>query len=741
MNRIFAAALLLLGAAIALAGSIEPGARGLLGGLVPASEGLAALGEALGRGGHALVAPLRWPALLVLVLLRPWRRRERALPAALVLALIAQSFLLGAEPWAVPAGLTAYAAASLLWWRGPAPSRDAKPAQRIGGLEVAALGTATLLYLALALVGLDLHPDVHLDEIAYLRAAEMLSGAIPRAALLPPPFEHLYRIERFAAQPLALWSQRLAIECFGERLLATRLSAVASVGAAGWIAWRALRPRIGAFGAFGIFAGGLVLPLGFYAARRGLYLSFSLVHAALVLAWTLELIDRAGAWRALRLGALLGASLYLYQLSWFTPLLAGALLCADARCRSAHFALRSGLPLLLAALGVAAGVVRLPESGLAQLHEQTFAWQTQDGDSGASGGVALRFADAVDAQQAEALRERLFASGLRSWRYAGPGGQRVLSIAGSSEAAETALAGLDPATVRPLLPAHASGPLAKAGALIAQLFRGPGWGDAYRMLVDGPALNPLLAPLLLLGLVEGLRRRRDPALRSLALWCALGGILPSLVSDVHPRRSLLAFPFVCALAACAVQRALGPSSAAGRGPFALRCAALGLAWCAALATGWNQVLYRYDVPLEWIGDFASEDGRAAARRQPVLERVDRLNLARILRHEPAESAWLLPPGLPRVAFYLGEVEGIEVAGERARVLEIDLARSAAGLRQVACRRNGPSTWLLPDRAEYRERFAGFERDFVLRREKLGGFLRIDLEPRREPACADAAATP
>jgi hypothetical protein len=78
-------------------------------------------------------------------------------------------------------------------------------------------------------------------------------------------------------------------------------------------------------------------------------------------------------------------------------------------------------------------------------------------------------------------------------------------------------------------------------AAFQRLFVGPGLEEWFRF-VDAPLVNPVLAPLLVLGVLHGFRRWESPWLRLLTVWVIGGALLPPIVGGVLPRRSLLMLP-------------------------------------------------------------------------------------------------------------------------------------------------------------------------------------------------------
>ena len=59
----------------------------------------------------------------------------------------------------------------------------------------------------------------------------------------------------------------------------------------------------------------------------------------------------------------------------------------------------------------------------------------------------------------------------------------------------------------------------------------------------------MLAPLVLLGFAEGVRRRREPGVRLLLVWTLVGALAPVLLIGPDTRRGLLGLPWLYGLAA------------------------------------------------------------------------------------------------------------------------------------------------------------------------------------------------
>jgi hypothetical protein len=564
----------------------------------------------------------------------------------------------------------------------------------------------------------------------------MTAGILEPGPILLPPLHKLYLLERFQAQPIPLGLQALALRCLTPGLLTPRLVSVAACGLALPVAVLALRRRIGRGPALWMLVLCCISPFYLFVSRMGLYLAVSVLHGALCFAALLRVHDRASRPAALLLGALLAASVYLYQLSWFVPFLALASLAWLPELRRRERLGRTLLPAAAAALLVALPALTLPAKGLRQLSRQTFDKSARvaeepegPGRDAALNGLLIH-RDTTNARAYE-LEAALSARGPKVARYLGDGGQRFLAATGAPSELERALAGIDPREARSLFNTGDATPGENLGRTLAQLVRGPSWGMGTLQLLDGPVLNPFVTPLIVLGLLEALRRRRQPAVRALLIWVVLGGLLPPLVTNVHPRRALLMLPFVYALAglsAHAIACAVWSRGVPGRRAAVLGC---GLLVVAAALVGGNAYLYRFNVELRPTRAFPETPG---SLRIPPQRRVNRVNLARVVKGLPADRPIYMPPLVRKAPFYLQRVENIPTSGDAPRIFETLAGWQDAGVRRLSCRRTPPFIWLTRDDAKHTAPFAVLQRDHVVRSELREPFRVYFVEKRRPGGC-------
>ena len=419
---------------------------------------------------------------------------------------------------------------------------------------------------------------------------------------------------------------------------------------------------------------------------------------------------------AVLLGLLLGASLYCYQLSWFVPLLAVASAASLEEVWKRAGALR--LAVITAA---AATVVALPGlfmvEGLRAVTDQTFdraVWNRIDPGAERAALVVLpRDVDAAGVASAIALlgERRVVATTERSSAQ-----RQILTVSASAAALDAGAAlaadrGWD--LVRdPWQEDSAAGRLAAA---IAQLFTGPVAESAGRW-IDAPLLNPLLAPLAVLGLVEAFRRRREPFARVLLVWVTLAALLPAVLGGVVPRRTVLALPLVYAAMALPLL-AIGAALAARKGAAArFGWAGAVVLWLGVAATGCHSYFERWD---QRIGVPSHDRGVLA-----FLELVDSL---------PPDEVILFP------SFYSQNQQALlrERGNPDAPVFILAAtAVSAADVRAASCRQATPFSWLTLDEPAHTARFAALGDDFLYRKEIRGGFALYRVSLRIVGGCRE-----
>jgi hypothetical protein len=708
--------LALLAAAILLADADAAAGRPPLATLTAWVAPLASLGGAI---VHAIVGAT-WATRLLWLLaalgLAAFSLRDRTpdaplrLVAALALGFAAQALGMAGL---VGGALLLYSAAAGLWcWRRaptapPGRSRWSTPALWLVALTV---------FAALALRDLDVHPGLHFDELAYLQAGHMWRGALEPGPIETPLFAP-YTYERFRAQPIPLAIHGLALSALHPGFVALRLASVVAGAIGLWIAALALRRSCGDAVASWTLVLAAASPLALYYDRTGFYIAASILHGVLCFAATARFARRGDAGSAVALGVLLGIGLYLYQLSWFAPaivVLGLGIAGRDALRRSDRGALAWGC--------AAALVTAIPLLGLSgplrALAAQTIGKVPAiRADAPALSGALVLLPESADAEDAERLRAITLAHAPNSRLQQSRRGRRVLLISGPSGAVDSALDALED-TGATLLAREPESERLFAGAprALRQLFFAPHVSFVSH-LVDVPIVNPLLAPLLVLGAIEAWRRRREPGPRLLLVWCGAAVLLPTAVTDSLPRRLVLALPWLYALMALAF---VALAAAVGRKlPAARRLALPASALVAVLA--WSSGAHLFFA--HWYDRFG------AGVRAP-----DGLVVVRAAKAAAPDGAVGLLPALARHRSLIERHDPGRFAQGPRRVL-VAANTSADTLRRASCEAGLPLHWIGPDRPEVALGFGKLEEHFTVRISSGNG-LRVAVVERALPgACA------
>ncbi len=703
-----------LGAA-AYANRASQSAVPLLADLTPLVDAVADCGAALYRSA-ALIMPVgRWLALALALLVGFGRRggqaRERAgIVAAFALAVGAQSFLMEESLWI---GAFLYTAAFFLYLALPeAPAetpthRDPRGDTLLGCAVVAG-------FLLLGLFALDVAPPVYYDEIGYGIAARMQGGSIEPGPVLIYPFE------RFQAQmaPLSLHTAALAV--LEPRIVSLRLVSLAAgtltlVGFAGL-----MRRYAGSRVALLALALASVSALHLIYSRAGLYIGISVAHSVVSAVALLALLHDWNARRAAWLGVCLGGSLFFYQLSWFVPILAGLVLIVSwDRWRTPGTA-RVAASLAAASIGMASLGPLLVPDGLAAVASQTFdyraLWNQGEGaaDTSSPSQLAVPPADLGPAEIVRAQRE-LAASGVAVQRL--EHNRRVsLLLEGDADALAGSLRSLAADGWNLVeINGRDSGPAQRLRGVVARLFYAPGPESNFRH-VDGPILNPLLAPLLILGFAHALRSWRNPTLRVLLVWSGVGLILPSLLGGVLPRRCVLAIPFIYGLMALPLLRFARVFRGDGPRRFA-PAAIVAVVYTLAACTGVYATYRLWEAPLP-------------------AEIPSRLRLSKIFNGLPPNRPVFMPRLYREMGVFHVQFEGRSL-GPRPAALRVlgQPHPPERRIRNITCASEPPLTWIALERPEERIRYGHLREDFELRMETTDGYLITRVEARRPGGCA------
>ncbi len=684
----------------------------ILGGASAAVDGLLDFGTAIRTLGDRLAA-MRFAVVLVALSVLALRWRSAAyrpagwIAAALGLAAAAQSYLLDEQPGI---GLLLYAiaaAAVVLAPRHPAPERALRPAvERPAAIVLLALFVFGCLY------ALDLRPDLGWDEFGFTMAARMQLGDIPPGRVL------IYRLARFQGEPVPLALHALALRTLDAGIVSVRLVSLAAGTVALTIAGLAVRQRLGAAVMLWMLALAAFTPLHLAYSRFAEYVIVSVPHAALTFAVALRLHDRPSWATAALLGGLVGGSLYFYQASWFVPLfVAGTFVAWPRWWRAPRAPAMAVLSLAVALATVAPGFTLLRDE-LAAVGEQSFdraVWLKRPLGSDDRAVVIVmppdRAAEARLEEVAGALGSHEVDATIVPLQE-----HRVLVLEGPRERVRAA---------RDELPTWAQ-------LRQMNLERWTAWDnivDVLRRLffqpsldltlIDVPILNPVVAPLLVLGLAEAVRGWRAPIMRALVVWTVGGAVLPSMVAGVFPRRMVLMLPFAYVLAALpvvALIRALCAYRWWGR----IATVGLGAALFVAVVSTNAALYFRH-----W--DWAGAQGGAS-----------KLRLLQVLETLPPDEVVILPKLFLSVTGEgVADYWRVLYPDRPARPLVVapSNAPEAAEMRRLSCAQTTPFTWIVPTRSkQWAAAVAAVAGTYQHTTEARGPFVVVRMLGRAEGAC-------
>jgi hypothetical protein len=709
--------------------------RGLVSDAAEPFASALALGELLHEDWATRLAWLRWPALAAAIALMAAGRRQTGgrgaaagISAAIILGWLGQSLLLEGR-WVAASALYAAAVAVYL---GRRPADDAPTPAPTPRQEMALAASLLTLFLAFGIYRLAVYPELYVDEVAYLISGRMQLGELPPGPIVGGPGAEAFSLERFRAQPPPLLLTTLAVWLLAPGVLPVRLVSLAVCAVALLATGLALRRRLGSLTTLWMLMFASFSPLLLAYGRMGHWASISILHGALCFAALLRLQDRWDLGSATLLGLLLGSSLYFYQLSWFVPILAGLCLLLSPSVWRLAVARRA-----VSLTGIVAVVCLLPgalflRSGLGEMRQQSYDqalfrhWTESPGDASPGKNVRLTqvlVPEELTPAQAQQVADRFTSKTAGVQISSSRGGRSVAMFGGPASEVEravaTAFGGRAPVLLDTGTPVR---PWTDLGDTLARLFAAPGWqqrGAFYRggRLVDAPLLSPVLAPLLVLGLAEALRRRREPVIRALAVWALLGTLLPPVLSGVLPRRMLLGLPFLQALMAlplAALAASLWHTTGARR---ALWLGSLGLALVSACIGA--HLYFRH-----WNGV-----------TDPLLLPGHKLELSQIIKSLPAREPVLLPPLFQGFEAFLKRVYEMPAPGEDRRVFSVG-SQDERQMRRAWCHHPPPFHWITFDTSEGRQRIEALAPDFTMQGESRGGFRVYRISGRRPGACTD-----
>jgi len=708
----------------------------ILGGGAAAIEAVIAVGGALLGSVLAAVSMLRGFGLAACVLWLSWlvrrpadRRGAQPLLAAIALGWIAQSFLLSGL---VVIGAAIYAAAAAaVWLSTPAAAHGEAES---GSSRLTALWIVALLvvFAVVGLYRLEVFPNLYVDEMAYLRAARMFAGQVEVGRMLGRgPFQ-LYVYDQFAAQSLPILLQAAAISLLPSEVIATRLLSVVAVGFSLVLAALALRRPLGDRNVVWMLALGVASPLLVVYSRSGFYISVSILHAVVSFAALLWLLRRWDVPAAALVGVLLGASLYQYQLSWFVPVfaLAGFVGMPELWRRSGVMRV-VGTVVLTGFLTVLPALAWL-DTGIDAVNAQTFdraVWTTPAPGAPQSPhatwtGVLAVAPKSFDEAEFDAFVGAVVERGLSPTVDRSNRGNRIVWIGGLRPVVEAAAAEIRADHPDWLLLDFDwinKDPLDRFRRMLSQLFYQASWESSGRW-VDGPLLNPALAPLLVVGVALAWRRRREPVMRLLLIWVIGGALLPAVFGGPAPRRTSLMLPFIFAVMALPLVD-LGARLARHSAPVRIAGAALALALGAAAIASGSHLYFR---TWEQQGGLPGGGGEL-------------LHYVKLLKTRPNDEMVLSPAMYRGLENYLDAGEASRDWPERA--IEPFRKQPLRVVRKLSCAQPPPFTWIARDIPEHRAAFTFLAQHYAVESEDQDGLLVRRVTATRDGLCSARARVP
>jgi len=254
--------------------------------------------------------------------------------------------------------------------------------------------------------------------------------------------------------------------------------------------------------------------------------------------------------------------------------------------------------------------------------------------------------------------------------------------------------------------------------MLAEWFVSPSAESAGRW-VSSPMLNPIVAPLVVFGLISVARRWREWPLRLLWIWVVAGALLPAAIGGVVPRRGVLALPFIYAIAAIPVVALATSLPAAHR--INRVTSAVGVVTLLGLLTLTNAFVY-FRTWDERIADYPG--GPEILEFAEVLERI------------PKGQTVLIPQ-----MFKDYQMEIVRGGAEPDRVVEVPGVRRGEDIESESCRQQTPFSWVIVNQPEEVAKFRVLDRDFLYRSEVRGAFRVLEVSTRKVRACSDRRDAP
>lgn len=568
--------------------------------------------EWLRLGLFDIMVGVRWPVLVVVVGFFVWRGREAPrdhglLLASLLVGLIAQSFV---ADGLTGLGVILYGMAVLpiLFRWEPPPRALTEPNSR---LEFVLVLFLLALFSLFCLYRVDVYPPVYFDEVAYLKAAYMQSGELPQGYILPAPLHAMYSFERFQSQLIPFYAQAFALSAFDAGLFSLRVASWLSNLMALSLAYLFFRKRLGVQTALWMLALACCSTLLVAYSRTGFYLSFCIL-GGVVAFWSLHrLQEKWNTSSAFLVGLIAGLSVYFYQLSWFIPpALALCLLMQPSLLRRSG-AFRLGAVTLATLALVVAPLLLVFAKGLEDVSRQTFdkkqpVWELPE---------TLLAAFILPADLMDRIDPDLILAKVAD-------GDAVYALVlGSKDDVMQVVEELDTPEVIQLSGFTHRNPIVSAlDIFFSKTFIESGWESNGR-INERPILNPLLAPLVVLGFAVAWRRRSNAVLWTLLIWVAFVSFFPSLIAGMVPRRLLLGIPFVQVMMGLVLAEISGSLATRTRLGRWIVMGSLIVFWLAAFsesarfyANGWSQ-------PGTYVADWIARESVAPAAEGNSPERL------------------------------------------------------------------------------------------------------------------------
>jgi hypothetical protein len=671
------------------------------------------LGALIHRLGDTLV-PLRIPAAVLLLIpiglgaRRPAVRNGAGFGAcAIGLGWVAQSYLLD-ERFAM--GLSFYVLAiAAYWFWVPRRSGVEFPSWVLVGCAV----VLVLATLAMCLHRLDVYPQLYFDEVAYLRTTQIQLGLIAPGEILTHEGRAVYTFDQFQSQTVPFALQASFGAFAGADVMSLRWVSALAAALTLAIAIRALWTHLGARVALCMGAMCVAAPLFLLYSRVGLYISISVLHGSACVAVMLWLVDRWKPLPAVVLGMLLGGSLYFYQLSWFAPVLVAITVVLSPELRARENANKLATIALVSGMIVAAPGLIVFRAGIDDVNRQTFdrAVWTRIDDARLRAALLIPSEDEAATAIAE-YRSEFHSQQLKVKLAESARGKRVVLVEGANAPAEVAIATARAAGWQVLDdPWRLDSLVERIPAMLARWVFAPSAESAGRW-ISGPLLNPIVAPLVLFGLISVGRRWREWPMRFLWIWVVGGALLPAAIGGVVPRRAVLALPFIYAVAAfpvVALATALPSARLAHR-----VTSGIGVLTLMALLTLTNAFVY-----------FRTWDERIAD--YPGSPEI--LQFAQLLAEYPENETVLISQ-----MFKTHQMQMVHGSVRPGRVIEVPRARRSEGILDASCQQQIPFAWIIVDTPEEVEKFRVLDRDFLYRSEPKRGFRVLRVSTRKVRAC-------